>query len=90
MREITRDVIHDYNLPTDQEGVVVYQVDRASPAGLGGLESGAVITHLDGETIRDLSSFADILEREMKKKGTHLMFQVRWSSVQDILFVEKP
>ena len=90
VREITRDVIHDYNLPTDQEGVVVYQVDRASPAGLGGLESGAVITHLDGETIRDLSSFADILEREMKKKGTHLMFQVRWSSVQDILFVEKP
>ena len=35
VRELTRDVIFDYDFPIDIEGVYIYQVDRAAPAGQG-------------------------------------------------------
>ena len=88
VRELTRDILYDYMLPLDTRGVYVYQVDRASPAGLAGLEIGSIITHLNGEPVKDLSDFRKKMERALQQGGKKIMLQVQQRRETAFVFVD--
>lgn len=88
VRELTRDILYDYNLPLDTEGVYVYQVDHASPAGLGGLEVGGIITRVDGQAVQDLQSFAAMIKRANEGNPRKIMLQVQQRRETQFVFVD--
>ncbi len=88
VRELTYDVLYDYNFPPDTRGVYVYQVDRTSPAGLGGLEVGSVITKVNNKPVTDLSSFQSVIRKVMAEHPPKIMFQVQQRSMTDFVFVD--
>lgn len=88
VRELTHDVLYDYNLPLNTEGVYVYQVDRAAPAGIGGLTIGCIITQVDYQRIKDLSSFKSIMEKILSTNPKKIMFQVQVRLVTEFVFVD--
>jgi S1-C subfamily serine protease len=88
VRELTRDILYDYNLPLDTEGVYVFQVDRASPAGLGGVEMGSIITRVNGQTVKNLESFKETISNIMETDPTKLMFQVQYRKETQYVFVD--
>lgn len=51
IRELTRDILYQDDLPLNTPGVFVYQVDRASPAGIGGLRIGDIIQEINQREI---------------------------------------
>ncbi len=88
VRELTRDIFYNYNLPLDVQGVYVYQVDRASPAGLGGLGTGSIITHVNGKAVKDLVSFEKTIESVLAEKPKKILFQVRLRRNTNFVFAE--
>lgn len=88
VRELTRDILYDYNLPLDTEGVYVFQVDRASPAGLGDLEMGSIITHVDGQPIKDLKSFEEMITKILAGNSHKLMLQVQFREETHFVFLD--
>lgn len=88
VRELTRDILYDYNLPLDTRGVYVFQVDRAAPAGLGGLSGGHIITEVDNQTVKDLESFKKIIEKTLEKNPEKIMFKVQVRKVTEFVFVD--
>lgn len=88
VRELTRDILYEFDLPLDAEGVYVYQVDRASPAGLGGLEAGTIIERINRETIGDLADLEKRLADFRESGVKHLMIEVRQPRTTDIVFVD--
>ncbi|RMF56741.1 MAG: PDZ domain-containing protein, partial [Calditrichaeota bacterium] len=76
VREVTYDVRVDYNFPEGTSGVYVYQVDPASPAGMGGLEVGSVITHVNGKKVSHLSDFQKVVNEALQSGNEKIMFQV--------------
>ncbi len=88
VRRLTRDILYDYNLPLDAKGVYVFQVDRAAPAGLGGLEAGSIITAVNGQPIANLSDFQEKMARVLADKPAKLMFQTRFRRVNQFVFVD--
>jgi len=88
VRELTLDVLYDKNLPLNTRGVYVYRVDRASPAGLGGLEIGMIITEVDGHPIKDLKSFEQLMEKALQQDTPKIMFRVLRRRVTEFVFVD--
>lgn len=88
VRELTRDILYDYNLPLNTEGVYVFQVDRASPAGLGGLEMGSIITRVNGQPVKDLKSFQETISGILETDPLKLMFQVQFRKETRYVFVD--
>lgn len=88
VRELTRDILYDFNLPLDTEGVYVFQVDRASPAGLGGLEMGSIITHVDGQPVKDLKSFEEMITKILAGNSQKLMLQVQFRQETRFVFLD--
>lgn len=88
VRELTRDILYDYNLPLNTEGVYVFQVDRAAPAGLGGLSSGHIITSVDNQPVRDLESFKEIMKKTIEENPDKIMFKVQVRRVTEFVFVD--
>lgn len=88
VRELTRDVLYNYHLPLDTGGVYVYQVDRAAPAGLGGLEAGSIITHVNGHPVASLAGFAGQMELALKRVPQWIQLQVQMRRTTDFVFVE--
>lgn len=88
VRKLTRDILYDYNLPLDTKGVYVFQVDRAAPAGLGGLETGSIITKIDGQPVNDLQDFQQKIEKIMQNKPKKLMFQTQFRRATQFVFID--
>ncbi len=88
VRKLTRDILYDYNLPLDTKGVYVFQVDRAAPAGLGGLETGSIITKVDGQPVINLQDFQQKIEKIMQNKPKKLMFQTQFRRSTQFVFVD--
>ena len=88
VRELTRDILYDYNLPLDTEGVYVFQVDRASPAGLGGLEMGSIITRVNNRAVKDLKSFEETISKIMEGSPHKIMLQVQYRRETRFVFVD--
>ena len=88
VRELTRDILFDFNLPLNTRGVYVFQVDRAAPAGLGGLETGSIITAVNGETVENLADFRQRLERLKTSNIAKLIFQTQFRRETQFVFVD--
>ncbi|RMI14110.1 MAG: PDZ domain-containing protein [Calditrichaeota bacterium] len=88
VREITSDILFDYDYAPDIKGVYVFQVDRAAPAGIGGLRPGSIITHLNGEPIEDLRDFQQTLTRILQAHPKKLMFRIQEPRATDFVFVD--
>lgn len=85
VRELTRDVLYNYHLPLNTQGVYVYQIDRASPVGLAGMSVGFIITEVNGQKVENLERFEELMNSLLKSDAEHLMFNVRIR--QQTLFV---
>jgi S1-C subfamily serine protease len=79
IRELTRDILYQNNLPLDTKGVFVFQVDRASPGGIGGLNIGDIIQEINRNEIHDLSTARKIIKEELSKTNQMQMIKV-WSN----------
>jgi S1-C subfamily serine protease len=88
VREITRDILYDYNLPLSTEGVYVFQVDRASPSGLAGLSIGSIITEVDDRKVHDLNAFKKIMDENLAKNPKKIMFRIQIRRLTSYAFVE--
>jgi len=85
VRELTRDIIYQDNLPLNTPGVFVYQVDRASPAGIGGLQIGDIIQEIDGREIIDFAGGKEIISAHLN--GARQMHLVKVLSNRRTRFV---
>ena len=88
VRELTYDVLYDYNLPLNTQGVYVFRVDRAAPAGLGGLSIGSIITEVDNQPVKNIESFKKIIEKILSKNPQKIMFKVQVRLVTEFVFVD--
>jgi S1-C subfamily serine protease len=79
IRELTQDILYQNNLPLDTRGVFVFQVDRASPGGIAGLNIGDIIQEINGKQITDLSTAKRIIEEELNRTNPMQMVKV-WSN----------
>ena len=57
--EITDEIAHELNLK-DKSGVVILDIDQASPGAMAGLRKGDVIKEINKTTIRNLADYAKI------------------------------
>lgn len=76
IRELTRDIIYQDNLPLNTPGVFVYQVDRASPAGIARLEIGDIIQEINGQKVNSFEDAKKILEETEKNSTKRYMLKV--------------
>ncbi|OPX35333.1 hypothetical protein B1H10_01455 [candidate division KSB1 bacterium 4484_188] len=76
IRELTRDILYQENLPLSTPGVFVFQVDRASPAGLAGLSIGSLIQRINEQPVKNLAAAQKIIEQELNDKTQKIMLQV--------------
>ncbi len=76
VRELTRDILYQENLPLNTPGVFVFQVDRASPAGIGGLEIGDIVQEINGEKIQNLTDAREIISRSQDKSRQMYMLKI--------------
>ena len=88
LRELTRDILHQENLPLDFPGVYVYQVDRASPAGIAGIQIGDIIQKIDGVAVPDIRSARKFFEEFSKKAQKKMMVQVLRDRETRFLFID--
>jgi len=74
IRELTRDILYRDNLSLNTPGVFVYQVDRASPAGIGGLQIGDIIQEINEQEIKDFESGKTLLSTQLEaSQKMHLL-----------------
>jgi serine protease Do len=88
IRELTRDIVFLNNLPLDTPGVFVYQVDRASPAGIGGLEMGDIIQEINGQRIENLEQSKELINQLQKISQKIYMFKVLSGHMTRFVFLD--
>ncbi len=88
LRELTRDVLYQEDLPLSTPGAFVYQVDRASPAGLAGLRIGAIIQKVDGEPVKDLEHARKIIGEIIQNSQKRIMLQALDGRVTGFVFID--
>jgi serine protease Do len=83
VQELTPDIARQLQLPPDTKGVVVVQIDPASPAVGAGLQRGDVIERINREHITTVSQFKNAVQQAGKKpvvllvnRGGRTMFLV--------------
>ncbi len=89
IRELTQDVLYQDNLPLSTPGVFVHQVDRASPAGIGGLNIGAIIQEVNGKPVKDLESAKEIIQNYLENKLNILMLRVLINGSNRFVFIDQ-
>jgi serine protease Do len=88
LRELTRDILYQENLPLNTPGVFVYQVDRASPAGIGGLMIGDILQEINNREIKDLESAQKIIVEEKEITKSYYMLKVLTNRSTRFVFLE--
>ena len=74
VEDITEKTAYKYRLRT-QQGVVVSQVRKNSPAGQVGIEPGDVIRQIDGNQITDHTEFRDVMMKLSNKSSLIFLIQ---------------
>jgi serine protease Do len=88
IRELTRDIVFLNNLPLNTPGVFVYQVDRASPAGIAGLEIGDIIQEINGQKIDNLEKSKELINQLQKISQKIYMFRVLSGHMTRFVFLD--
>jgi serine protease Do len=88
IRELTRDIIYQENLPLETPGVFVYQVDRASPAGIAGLQIGEIIQEFNGKGIKSFNDAVEILQEVEKEPQDKYMLKVLSNKTTRFVFLD--
>ena len=89
VREITRDVLYQNNLPLNTRGLYVFRVDFAAPAGLAGLQIGQIITEVDQNSVHDLSGFKKVIKKSMDAATPKILLKVLDRHRSRFIFIEK-
>ncbi len=87
VRELTPGVLYDNHLPLDTPGVYVYRVDRASPAGLGGLDIGQIIQRVNNRPVKTIAQFQKVLTEVLKTHPKKIVFFVRDGQNTKFVFI---
>jgi serine protease Do len=66
VRTLTPDVAQSMNLPTDEHGVVIVEVEPGSGADTAGLQARDVIVSVDGQPVADVAAFHAAIEQAQK------------------------
>ena len=88
VRELTRDVLYNNNLPLNTPGVYVFRVDPASPAGLAGLEIGDIIQKVNRRPVKNLRDFQKQITKIVKTHPKKLEFFVLSGRVTRFVYVD--
>ncbi len=88
LRALTRDILHQENLPLNFPGVYVYQVDRASPAGIAGLHIGDIIQKIDDTEISDLSTARKFFQNPRNRAKTRFVVQIWRDRETRFIFID--
>ncbi len=88
LRELTRDILYEQNLPLSTPGVFVYQVDRASPAGIAGLPIGAILQQINETPINNLDDARKMIEAITKTKSKKIMLKVLDNRSTRFVFID--
>jgi len=75
--ELTPDVAQRLGLDKDAEGVVITDVDKDSPAGFGGLNTGMVIEKVDDTKILSPKDFKNAMKNASLKDGVLFLIRTR-------------
>ncbi len=88
LRELTRDILYQENLPLNTPGVFVYQVDRASASGIGGLESGDIIQAINENKISNLDDARREIEKFLEQNQQMYMLKVMSNKQSRFVFID--
>jgi serine protease Do len=88
VRELTADVLFDFNLPLNTNGVYVYQVDRAAPAGMGKLEPGCIINEVNGKPVKNIADFRQKVENAKASSAKKMMLKIRQRRETQFVFID--
>ncbi len=88
IRELTRDVLYQENLPLETRGVFVAQVDRAAPAGMAGMQLGSIIQKINGQEVKNLARAQEIVQKILQQKEPRFLFQVLDNRATRLVFVD--
>ena len=76
LRELTRDILYQSDLPLNTPGVFVFQVDRASAAGIGGLQIGDILQEINDAPVKDVDEAKIAVEKAQADERSRYMFKV--------------
>lgn len=88
IRELTRDILYQKILPLSTQGVFVFQVDRASPAGLAGLSVGSIIRQINEQPVKNLAAAQKMIEQVLNDKTQKIMLQVLENHSTRFVFID--
>jgi S1-C subfamily serine protease len=88
IRELTRDIIYQDNLPLDTKGVFVFQVDRASPAGIAGLRIGDIIQEINGKEITNLTIAQEVVQEQLENPKPIKMLKLLSNRSTRFVFID--
>ena len=88
IRELTRDVIFMDDLSLNTTGVFVYQVDRASPAGIAGLEVGDIIQEINEQKIENLLEAKKVITSLEKNSTKVYMIKLLSGHITRFVFLD--
>jgi S1-C subfamily serine protease len=81
-------VLFDFNLPLNTNGVYVYQVDRAAPAGMGKLEPGCIINEVNGKPVKNIADFRQKVENAKASSAKKMMLKIRQRRETQFVFID--
>lgn len=88
IRELTRDIIFLNDLSLNTPGVFVYQVDRASPAGIAGLEVGDIIQEINEQKIENLAEGKQLVNDLQKSAPKIYVIKVLTGHMTRFVFLD--
>jgi S1-C subfamily serine protease len=88
LRELTRDILYQSDLPLNTPGAFVFQVDRASPAGIGGLQIGDIVQEINNSPVKDITEAKAVLGKSQEEGTTRYMFKVLSDRETRFVFID--
>ncbi len=88
IRELTRDVLYEEDLPLSTPGVFVYQVDRASPAGIAGLSAGSIIQEYNGQPVKNLDEAERMIRKSLRENVKKIMLRIFENRSTRFVFID--
>lgn len=87
VRELTPGILYENQLPLNTTGVYVYRVDRASPAGIGGLDIGQIIQKVNNRPVESIAQFRNVFNEILQSNPRKIMFYVRDGQNTQFVFI---
>ncbi len=86
-KRLTKDIILAKKLPFDTQGVWISRVERAGPAGLGGLRIGDLLLSVNGDGISTPNELEQSLKKYETDENTYIRFFIRRNNDTRFLFI---